>query len=81
MKRLTLRLRLALWVLRNPDVLTMLHFEMLRDAEAIRARRKAVAAQYNGRLSAYHDGREDAAVLYAYYLRDMPGAAENRRAL
>lgn len=65
--RLFLRLRLALWAARNPDVLTMLHFEMLRDGQGAGFGRPAGIrpARYAARLT---DAR-------------MPGAAENIAAL
>jgi hypothetical protein len=62
MSGLAFRARLAWWAFRNPDTLTMLHFEMLRDAgglgpKAFRARHYAM------RLDNMPGARENRAAL------------------
>jgi hypothetical protein len=80
-RKLILRARLAVWAFRNPDRLTMLHFEMLRDHAL--ANERAYAAECLGRQSeqAMETGRALLAYRVAVLLGDMPGAAENRVAL
>jgi hypothetical protein len=66
MNRFLFRLRLAIWAARHPDTLTMLHFEMLRDAD------KSQTADLRMRSGRYADRLTDA---------HMPGSQENIAAL
>lgn len=77
------RLRIAWWALVNAERLHALQFEMMRDAETLRARARACYRLYARRetLTPYEEGRVDAAELYGRRFDDLPGTADNRSAL
>lgn len=76
--KLLLRIQLGWWAFWNPNRLTMLHFNMLRDSFIYPARQEMYDAGIHGQGERqYCKGRADGAALYVHQLRDMPGIEEN----